>query len=155
LANDINDETPWQKIEWWKATFPVEFPLYCAVLTSAAEAVYTRLHDCACFKIKSNDSPLHHFLKQHRSTLILVGDQNMGASLGHHLLSFTEGLILLCDEQSNWKFFESKQIYWSVATANTSNIQLVHRHFSSVKYVDPLNAANIFDVHAFLHGICK
>jgi len=27
LANDINDETPWQKIESWKATFPVELPL--------------------------------------------------------------------------------------------------------------------------------
>ena len=39
--------------------------------------------------------------------------------------------------------------------ANTSNIQLVHRHFSSEKYVDPLNVANIFNVHAFLHGICK
>jgi len=24
--------------------------------------------DCACFKIKSNDSPLLHFLKQHRPT---------------------------------------------------------------------------------------
>jgi len=24
LADDVNDETPWQKIEWWKATFPVE-----------------------------------------------------------------------------------------------------------------------------------
>jgi len=44
LANDINDATPWQKIESWKATFPVEFPLYCAVLTSAAGAIYTRLH---------------------------------------------------------------------------------------------------------------
>jgi len=42
-----------------------------------------------------------------------------------------------------------------MATANTSNIQLVHRHFSSVKWVDPLNAANIFNVHAFLHAICK
>jgi len=42
-----------------------------------------------------------------------------------------------------------------MATANTSNIQLVHRHFSSVKCVDPLNAANSFKVHAFLHGICK
>jgi len=40
-------------------------------------------------------------------------------------------------------------------TANTSNIQLVHRHVSSVKCVDPLNAANIFNVQAFLHGICK
>jgi len=42
-----------------------------------------------------------------------------------------------------------------MATANTSNFQLVQRHFSSEKCVDPLNAANIFDVHAFLHGICK
>jgi len=42
-----------------------------------------------------------------------------------------------------------------MATANTSSIQLVHRHFSSEKCVDPLNAANIFNVHAFLHGICK
>jgi len=33
LANDINYETPWQKIEWRKATFPVELPLHCAVLT--------------------------------------------------------------------------------------------------------------------------
>ena len=39
-----------------------------------------------------------------------------------------------------------------MATANTSNIQLLHRHFSSAKCVDPLNAANIFSVHAFLHG---
>jgi len=38
-----------------------------------------------------------------------------------------------------------------MATANTSNIQLV----SSEKSVDLLNAANIFNVHAFLHGICK
>jgi len=37
-----------------------------------------------------------------------------------------------------------------MATANTSNISLVHRHFSSEKRVDPLNAANIFNVHAFL-----
>ena len=44
-----------------------------------------------------------------------------------------------------------------MATANTSNIQLVHRHFSSEKYVDPLSlsAADIFNVRAFLHGICK
>jgi len=42
-----------------------------------------------------------------------------------------------------------------MATANTSNIQLVHQHFSSEKCVDPLNAANTFNVHAFLHGICK
>jgi len=63
LANDVNDETPWQKIEWWKATFPVELPLYCAVLASAA-GLYTLAYiDCACFKIKSNDSPLLHFLK--------------------------------------------------------------------------------------------
>jgi len=27
------------KIEGWKATFPVELPLYCPVLTSAAGAV--------------------------------------------------------------------------------------------------------------------
>jgi len=39
LANDVNDETPWQKIDWWKATFPVELPLYCVVLASAAGAV--------------------------------------------------------------------------------------------------------------------
>jgi len=42
-----------------------------------------------------------------------------------------------------------------MATANTSNIQLVHRQFTSEKCVDSLNAANIFNVHAFLHGICK
>jgi len=42
-----------------------------------------------------------------------------------------------------------------MATANTSNIQLVHRHFSSEKCSDYLNAANIFSVHAFLQGICK
>jgi len=40
-------------------------------------------------------------------------------------------------------------------TANTSNIQLVRRHFSSEKCVDPLNVANIFNVHAFLQGDCK
>jgi len=38
----------------------VELPLYRVVLTSAAGAVYTRLHR---LKIKSNDSPLLHFLK--------------------------------------------------------------------------------------------
>jgi len=42
-----------------------------------------------------------------------------------------------------------------MATANTSSIQLVHQHFSSKKYVDSLNAANIFNVRAFLQGICK
>jgi len=42
-----------------------------------------------------------------------------------------------------------------MATASTSNIQLVHRHLLSEKCVDPLNAANIFNVHAFRHGICK
>jgi len=42
-----------------------------------------------------------------------------------------------------------------MATANTSNIQLVHRHFSSEKCVGPLYAVNILNVHAFLHGICK
>jgi len=42
-----------------------------------------------------------------------------------------------------------------MAMANTSNIQLVHRHFSSEKCVDPLYAANIFNAHAFLHGICE
>jgi len=43
------NETPWQKIDWWKATFPVELPLYCDVLTSAAGAVYTRLHRLCLF----------------------------------------------------------------------------------------------------------
>jgi len=42
-----------------------------------------------------------------------------------------------------------------MAMANHSNIQLVHRHIPSEKCKDPLNAANIFNVHAFLHGICK
>jgi len=42
-----------------------------------------------------------------------------------------------------------------MATAKTSKIQVVHRNFSSEKCVDPLNAANIFNVCAFLHGICK
>jgi len=42
-----------------------------------------------------------------------------------------------------------------MATANISNIQLVHRLFSSEKCVDPQNAANILNVYAFLHGICK
>jgi len=42
-----------------------------------------------------------------------------------------------------------------MGTANISNIQLVHRRFLSEKCVDPLNAANIFNVHAILHGICK
>jgi len=41
-----------------------------------------------------------------------------------------------------------------MATANTSNIQLVLQHFSSEKCVDHLNTANIFSVHAFLQGIC-
>jgi len=49
LANDVNGGTPWQKIEWWKATFPVELPLDCAVLASAAGAVYTRLHRLCLF----------------------------------------------------------------------------------------------------------
>ena len=34
------------------------------------------------------------------------------------------------------KFSKPKQIYWSMATANTSNIEVVHRHFSSDKCVD-------------------
>ena len=42
-----------------------------------------------------------------------------------------------------------------MATANTSNIQLVHRHLSSEKCVDPLNAANIFNVHAFMEFVNK
>jgi len=42
-----------------------------------------------------------------------------------------------------------------MATANTANIQLVHQHFSSEKCVDPLNAANIFNVYAFIHGLCQ
>jgi len=42
-----------------------------------------------------------------------------------------------------------------MATANTSNIQLVHKHVSSVECIDRLNAANMLNVHAFLHGICK
>jgi len=43
-----------------------------------------------------------------------------------------------------------------MATANTSNIQLVHRHFSNETCIDSQNAANIFNVqHAFLYGICK
>jgi len=42
-----------------------------------------------------------------------------------------------------------------MATPDTSNIQLIHRHFLSEKCVDPVNAANIFNVHAFLHEICK
>jgi len=33
----------------WKATFPVELPLYCAVLTSAAGAVCNRLHQLCLF----------------------------------------------------------------------------------------------------------
>jgi len=44
----------------------------------------------------------------------------MGASVGHHLLPYTEGLALFCNEQNNYNFSESKQIYWSMATANTS-----------------------------------
>jgi len=42
-----------------------------------------------------------------------------------------------------------------MVTTKTSNIQLVHRHFSSEKCIDAQNAANIFNIHAFLHGICK
>jgi len=42
-----------------------------------------------------------------------------------------------------------------MATAITSNIELVLRHFSREKCVDHLNAANIFNAHAFLQGICK
>jgi len=43
-----------------------------------------------------------------------------------------------------------------MAAANTLNIQLVHRHFSSVKCVDPLNAANIFNVlHFFMEFVNK
>jgi len=44
-----------------------------------------------------------------------------------------------------------------MATANTSNIQLVQRHFSSEKCVDPLNAANIFQMsmHFFMEFVNK
>jgi len=46
----------------------------------------------------------------------------MGPSQGITSCPYTEGLVLFCNEQNNWKFSESKQIYWSMATANTSNI---------------------------------
>jgi len=44
-----------------------------------------------------------------------------------------------------------------MATANTLNIQLVHRHFSSEKCVDPPNAANIFKCpwHFFMEFVNK
>jgi len=43
-----------------------------------------------------------------------------------------------------------------MAKENTSNIQLVHRHFSSEKCVDPLNAANIFmSMHFFIEFVNK
>jgi len=48
LASASNDETPGKKVEGLKATFPVELPLYCAVLTSAA--IYTRLHRVCLLK---------------------------------------------------------------------------------------------------------
>jgi len=36
----------------------------------------------------------------------------MGPSSGHHLLSsYTEGLVLFYNEQNNYNFSESKQIY--------------------------------------------
>jgi len=79
----------------------------------------------------------------------------MGASSGHHLIYLHRRVGIVWNEQNNYNFSELKQIYWSMATAITSNIQLFLRHFSSEKCVDPLNAANIFYVHAFLHGICK
>jgi len=41
-----------------------------------------------------------------------------------------------------------------MATANTSDIQLVHRHFSNEQCVDPLNAANIFNVQ-YMHFFMK
>jgi len=53
-----------EKIEWWKATFPVELPLYCVVLTSTIEAVYTRLQWLYLFKEKKKWFPLLHFLKK-------------------------------------------------------------------------------------------
>jgi len=34
---------------WWKTTFPVELPLYCAVMSSAVGAAYTRLHRLCLF----------------------------------------------------------------------------------------------------------
>jgi len=58
LANDVNDETPWQKIKRWKATLPVELPLYCAVTVLSLYCapvllgLYTLAYiDCTCFKI--------------------------------------------------------------------------------------------------------
>jgi len=36
-----------------------------------------------------------------------VGNQNMGASSGHHLLSLYRrvGIVLFCKEQNNYKYF--------------------------------------------------
>jgi len=81
----------------------VELLLYCAVLTSAA-GLYTLAYiDCACFKIKSNDSPLLHFLKCHRPTSIPGRRPEHGSFIRHHLLSlaYTEGLVLFCNELNN------------------------------------------------------
>jgi len=43
-----------------------------------------------------------------------------------------------------------------MATANTLNIQLVHRHCSNEKCVDTLNAANIsMSMHFFMEFVNK
>jgi len=92
----------------------------------------------------------------HKPTPILGRRPEYGSFIRESPLVLTQkGWYCFVMNKTITNFSESKQIYWSVATANTSNIQLVHRHFSRVKCVDPLKAANIFNVHAFLHGICK
>jgi len=110
---------------------------------------------CACFKIKRYDSPLFHFLKQHRPTSILGRRPEHGTGSFMFIRAsrpaltqkgwycfVTNKTIKICPSQN--KFIEAS----SMATANTSNIQLVHWHFSNKKCVDPLNAANIFYVHS-------
>jgi len=104
----------------------------------------------------SSDLPLFHFLKWRRPTSILGRRPEHWSFIRASPPVLTQNGWYCFVTNKTVKFYsESKQIYWSMATANTSNIELVHRHFSSEKYVDPLNAANMFNVHAFLHGIWK
>jgi len=76
----------------------------------------------------------------------------MGASSGHHVLT-----------QKGWYcFVKNKTKLFSVKTNLLKHGKSKHLEYStgsptfwSEKCVEPLNSTNIFNVHAFLHGICN
>jgi len=70
---------------------------------------------------------------------------------------YTEGLVLFCNEQKQSIFLSQNYFFeaWQWQTPDGKKYSIGLPRFSSVKCVDPLNAAIIFNVPAFLHGICK